>query len=113
MCVTTEGNTTSNNSLHFRTMPGLPVSGPIVSSHVANHTSILLSWHDPPIKLLKGKVESYTVAYEVVRTGSYYEYGKYPPNIKSAVVYMLRPETIYAFMVCTLPFNFNLHPYTI
>lgn len=95
ICVTTEGNISSNASSNYRTGPGKPTAGPLVRATVFNHTTISVSWTDPPISQLQGDVQSYLVTYEVVRTSSVYNFGTFPGNIGTILIGNLRPSTTY------------------
>ena len=75
--------------------------GPSTSVQVINHTSVRVSWTNPPFRQLKGAVQSYTVTYEIVGAEGLYVFGTLPSNTSSTVVGNLKPSTGYDFRVCT------------
>ena len=98
-CYTTEGNTTSGKSKYYRTGAGKPLQGPSVAVQVVNHTSVRVSWTDPPFQQLRGEVRSYKVTYEIVGSEGLYVFDTLPGNTTSTVVINLRPSTEYDFRV--------------
>nr|XP_047132108.1 usherin isoform X3 [Hydra vulgaris] len=98
-CITNEGNTTSNVSETFRTRADIPLLGPNVTVVVLNHVSVNLSWIDPPLTKLRGKVIRYTVYYEIVSTNLVNTFGNLLPKIKFVVINNLKPNTEYIFKV--------------
>ena len=74
--------------------------GPSTSVQVINHTSVRVSWTNPPFRQLKGAVQSYTVTYEIVGAEGLYVCGTLPSNTSSTVVGNLKPSTGYDFRVC-------------
>lgn len=98
-CFTSEGNTTSSESLQYRSGPGYPIAGPTIKATTINHTSVRVSWSDPPVEQLKGAVKTYTVTYEIVGKAGLYNFGTFPGNLSSVDVNNLRPSTTYDFRV--------------
>lgn len=73
--------------------------GPTLNATAINHTSVSLSWFDPPLTSLRGVVLTYTISYEIVELPGVNIYGKVPGNISTVVVGLLRPSTLYDFTV--------------
>ena len=100
MVVTTEGNITSNASQPLRSGPAPPLAGPDVNASAANHTSVLLMWSPPHVKLLRGAAQSYRVDVQEASPGKPVSiYAVVPGNQTHIVVTRLKPSTDYNFEV--------------
>jgi len=66
---------------------------------VINHTTVRASWTNPPFQQLKGKVDTYTVTYEIVGRSAVYTFATLPGNETSVMINVLRPSTEYDFRV--------------
>lgn len=101
MVVTTEGNDTSNASMPLRSGPAPPLSGPDVNATSVNHTSVLVTWSPPDVKLLRGDVKSYRIDVQDTSHPSrpVSVFATVPGNLTNIVVTNLKPSTVYNFEV--------------
>ena len=99
--INTHGNTTSPDSRPFRTGPSPPRAGVLLRGLALNHTSVLLSWTVPEVKLLLGYIRSYEVRYKDFEDNIEYTYtSNLPGSERSVVVTPLRPSRNFSFEVC-------------
>lgn len=98
MVINTEGNTTSNDSVSFRTGPVPPQAGALLSGLAINHTTVLLNWTLPELKLLRGYVLSYAVHYKDILENVEYTYvNDLDGTARSVIVSPLKPSRDYSF----------------
>ncbi len=99
--VNIHGNTTSKDSRRFRTGPAPPRAGVLLSGLALNHTSILLNWTLPELKLLLGYVRSYEVRFKDIAADIEYTYtSNLPGSARNVVVTPLSPSKDFSFQVC-------------
>ena len=94
---TSQGSTTSNSSLPYRTGPAPPLAGVFVNGTALNHTSVLVTWYPPVIKQLRGSAVSYTLDVEERSVVS--RVGTYPGTQTRVTVNNLKANTVYTFYV--------------
>ena len=99
--VTAQGNTSSNSSLPYRTMPAPPLAGPSLNGTALNHTTVLLTWYPPAIKELRGGVVAYVVEIEETSLPGrpVSQVAQLPGNQTSLYVSNLKANTLYIFFV--------------
>lgn len=103
---TSQGSTTSNSSLPYRTGPAPPRAGVFVNGTALNHTSVLVSWYPPVIKQLRGSAVSYTLDVEERSVVS--RVGTYPGTQTRVTVNNLKANTVYTFYVRAFFYSFFL-----
>ena len=99
--VTGQGNTTSNSSLPYRTNPAPPLAGATVNGTALNHTSVLVTWSPPGIKMLRGAVVTYVLEIEETSLPSspVSRVGTFPGDRSHVTVTNLKANTVYKFYV--------------
>ena len=99
--INTHGNTTSPDSLPFRTGPAPPRAGVLLHGLALNHTSVLLNWTIPEVRLLLGYIQSYEVRYKDIEDNVEYTYTNNLPGFaRNVVVTPLKPSKNFRFEVC-------------
>ncbi|XP_028396319.1 LOW QUALITY PROTEIN: usherin-like [Dendronephthya gigantea] len=98
--VNTHGNTTSEDSPPYRTGPVPPRAGVLLSGQALNHTSVLLNWTLPEVKLLLGYVRSYEIRYKDIEADLEFTFtNNLPGSARNVVVTPLTPSKDYSFQV--------------
>lgn len=100
--VNTHGNTTSEDSPPYRTGPAPPRAGVSLAGQALNHTSVLLNWTLPEVKLLLGYVRGYEIIYKDIKANLEYTFtNNLPGSARNIVVTPLTPSKDYSFQVCS------------